>query len=86
MRVEDKYVRDVNANSETSGKMFIIDEGKTTEWLKENEADAEAKKNAEAKRKLGVTEEVEALIEKGKDKKPRKRRTKAEIEADKDSE
>lgn len=83
MKVEQSYVDTVNGNSVTNGKIFVVKDAETKEWRSENEADKEAKKDADKKRKLGITEEAEALIEKTK-KATRKRRTKAEIEADKE--
>ena len=83
MKVEQSYVNTVNGNSVTNGKLFVVKDAETKEWKAENAANAEAKKDADKKRKLGITEEAEALIKKTKNT-TRKRRTKAEIEAEKE--
>ncbi len=84
MKVEQSYVDRTNNDSETSGKMFVVDDAATKEWKKANEAHTKAKKLKAEKAKLGITEQAEALIEKSKkaDKPKKTRRTKAEIEAD----
>lgn len=64
MKVEQSYVDTVNGNSKTNGKIFVVDEEATKQWKKDNAAHAEAKKEAEKKRKLGLTEEAEALLAK----------------------
>jgi len=83
MRVEQSYVDQTNGNSKVSGKLFIVDEEATKEWLVENAKSTEAHKLRAEKEKIGLTEQAEALIEKSKPKKAR--RTKAQIEADKEA-
>ena len=85
MKVEQSYVDQVNRDSKTNGKMFVVDKDATKEFEAATAVHVENLKDDASKRKLGLTETAEALINKaGKEKKTR--RTKAQIEADKKAE
>ena len=85
MKVEQSYVDRVNGSSEVSGKLFVVDKQATEDWKIDNEKHVTEVKDAAEKAKLGLTEIAEALINKSGDVEPKKRqrRTKDQIEADK---
>jgi hypothetical protein len=62
MKVEQSYVDSINTHSETSGKMFVIDQKATEQWKIDNEAKQESRKLKADKEKLGLTEQAEALL------------------------
>ena len=83
MKVEQSYVEQVNGSSEVSGKLFVVDKQATEDWKVENAEHVEKIQDEAKKAKLGLTDIAEALINKSNDEPKRTRRTKAEIETDK---
>ena len=83
MRVEQSYVDRVNESSMVSGKLFEVDDKSTKEWKSEQEKYVLKVQEEKEKVSLGITKKAEDLINRSSEKAKRNRRTKEQIEADK---